>query len=55
MTKYRVKVSAVMEFEIDSFDDYSANGDASRYVDENKESFDWSFDSIKNTETNKEV
>jgi len=55
MTKYKVIVYATMEFEIEAEDDWSANNEASHYVDNNRDEFDWNFDSIKNTETNKEV
>ena len=48
--KYKVKVCASMEFEIEAEDGYSINGTATEFVENNRELFDWSFDEIKEIE-----
>jgi len=42
--KFKVRVQADMEFEIESEDENSINGDASVYVDNHREKFNWEFD-----------
>ena len=48
--KYKVRVVADMEFEIESYDEHSINGDATRFVEDNKDLFDWEFDYYKEVE-----
>jgi hypothetical protein len=55
MIKYIVDIYARMEFEIEADDDSCVNNEASHYVKEHMNDFDWNFNSIKNTETNKEI
>lgn len=55
MTKYKINVYAQLEFEIEAEDDYSANNEATCYMEEHKEDLDWYFDSIQNTETKKYI
>ena len=50
--KYKVRVVADMEFVIESEDDDTINGDASFYVDDNKEEFNWHFDYYEKVKDN---
>ncbi len=45
--KFKVKVSAYMEFEIESECEHSVNGDATNYVINNMQDFTWYFEEIK--------
>lgn len=55
MVKYKIRVYATLEFELESESDYDINGDASDYVENNKNELDWYFDEIINQETGKNV
>ena len=47
MKRYKIEVRALLEFEIESEDKYSVNGDACAYVENNRDEFDWCFDTIE--------
>ena len=55
MAKYKVRVYADMEFEIEADSDYDINHEATCYVEDNKHELNWSFDSIQNLETKKYI
>lgn len=44
MRKWKVKVIGVMEFEVESESEHGVNDEATYYVDNNLEEFDWYFD-----------
>ena len=48
--KYKVRAVADMEFEIESEDDESINGDACNHIENNRQDFKWEFDYYEKVE-----
>ena len=45
--KYKIRVFATMDFEVEVEEEGNVNHEATIYVENNKDEFEWCFDEIK--------